>query len=131
MPTHLHPSTHLWPLPQVPLVRPPRTLAPLAPLSIGRIYQRFSSLEQGQAENIIEATARLPPLAGAGVQFVVEARYEPRTARSIALRFQSARLGEVTLSPQLQNFVASPVLPRGWWNLWALQQLQQASLGGR
>jgi hypothetical protein len=115
--------------PQLPLVRPPHSLGPLAPLAVGRIYQRFSSLAEGRAENIIEATARLPPLEGAGIEFVVEAGYQQRTSRSIALLFEGARAGGVRLSPQLQNFVASPLLPRGWWQLQALQWLQQVRRG--
>lgn len=63
--------------PQLPLVRPPHALLPLAPLTVGRIYQRFTSLSEGRVENIIELEARLPPLAGAGVALVVEAAYEP------------------------------------------------------
>ena len=61
------------------------------------------------------------------VTLTVEAAYEPRTARSIALAFKSARAGGVALSPALQNLVASPLLPRGWWNLQALMWLRDVS----
>lgn len=63
------------------------------PLQVGRIYQQFSCLEEGRVQNIIEATLPPPPLpllAGAdlAVTLVVEAGYEARTARSIALSFR-------------------------------------------
>lgn len=61
---------------------------------IGRIYQAFSGTEGGgTVQNIIEA--RLPPAlpllprdVEAGVTLVVEAGWEARTARSIALTFR-------------------------------------------
>lgn len=61
---------------------------------IGRIYQAFSGTEGGgTVQNIIEA--RLPPALPllprdleAGVTLVVEADWEARTARSIALTFR-------------------------------------------
>lgn len=36
-------------------------------------------------------------------------------------------MGDVRLSPELQNLVASPLLPRGWWNLQLLMALRDVS----
>ena len=36
---------------------------------------------------------------------------------------------EVRLSPGLQNLLASPILPRGWWNQQLLLALKQVRLG--
>lgn len=60
------------------------------PSQVGRIWQQFSSVEQGQVLNIIEALAppALPLAEGAGLTLVVEAGWEARTARSIALTFK-------------------------------------------
>ncbi|EFN51118.1 hypothetical protein CHLNCDRAFT_141300 [Chlorella variabilis] len=111
----------------LPLVAPQRLPAPL---QVGRIWQQFSSLEEGRVQNIIEA--HLPPLpllgaAGLGLSLVVEAGYEARTARSIALTFRQAGFRDVELSPELQNLLASPLLPRGWWNQQLLLALKQLS----
>jgi hypothetical protein len=61
---------------------------------VGAIYQRFSSLAEGRVQNVIEARlppppplALLAPDAWLEATLVVEASYEPRTARSIALSF--------------------------------------------
>ncbi|KAL4439780.1 hypothetical protein ABPG75_002781 [Micractinium tetrahymenae] len=117
----------------LPLVAPAR--GPLSPLlQIGRIYQAFSGAEgSGTVRNIIEA--RLPPLLPllpreleAEVTLVVEAGWEARTARSIALTFREAGFQDVTLSPALQNLLASPILPRGWWNQQLLLAIKQLSL---
>ncbi|KAL4419383.1 hypothetical protein ABPG77_002910 [Micractinium sp. CCAP 211/92] len=117
----------------LPLVAPTRGPLP-PPLQIGRIYQAFSGTEGGgTVQNIIEA--RLPPALPllprdleAGVTLVVEADWEARTARSIALTFREAGFQDVTLSPALQNLLASPILPRGWWNQQLLLAIQQLSL---
>lgn len=120
-----------------------------------------------------------PPLQPAGLTLVVEASYEARTARSIALTFRwgvgrpwpaahtplvsswppawptravppltpppaahaalllcvsvyllarrEAGFRDVVIGPSLQNLLASPILPRGWWNLELLQGIKQAS----
>lgn len=117
----------------LPLVAPARGPLP-PPLQIGRIYQAFSGTEGGgTVQNIIEA--RLPPAlpllprdVEAGVTLVVEAGWEARTARSIALTFREAGFQDVSLSPALQNLLASPILPRGWWNQQLLLAIKQLSL---
>ncbi|PRW33218.1 putative plastid-lipid-associated chloroplastic isoform X2 [Chlorella sorokiniana] len=111
----------------LPLVAPQRLPAPLR---VGRIWQEFSSLDQGVVQNVIEALppAGLPLADGASLTLIVEAGWEPRTARSIALTFREAGFQEVRLSPGLQNLLASPILPRGWWNQQLLLALKQLSV---
>ncbi|PSC69282.1 Amino acid permease 2 isoform A [Micractinium conductrix] len=113
----------------LPLVAPPRLPSPL---QIGRIYQAFTGREgSGSVQNIIEARLAGPPGFAdldAGVTLVVDAGWEARTARSIALAFREAGVQDVVLSPGLQNLLASPILPRGWWNQQLLLAIKQLSL---
>ena len=86
---------------------------------VGAIYQSFSSLEEGRVRNIIEVvpcssgssssspsadgadgaagTGATPPplLAGSSATLVVEAAFEARTQRSIALSFRCGWKGLV------------------------------------
>lgn len=114
----------------LPLVRPQLRLGPLPlPARAGRIWQRFSSLEGGRVQNVIELRPEgLPLLEGSAAVAVVEAAYEQRTARSIALSFRSASLRTAALSPGLQNLLATPLLPRGQAQLAALQAVQGAGI---
>jgi hypothetical protein len=97
------------------------------PLRVGRISQRFSPIEVGCVENIIEL------LIGAfaindepvKVQLVVQADYCVRTARSISLTFQKAGFSGISFSQTAQDLLAPALLPRGWWNLALLVGLQQ------
>jgi hypothetical protein len=81
------------PLP-LPCLNLPPTPPSSLPCQVGRIYQRFTSLAEGRVQNLMEA--RLPaglPLGlgeGSSLTLVVEAGYEVRTARSIALTFRWA-----------------------------------------
>jgi hypothetical protein len=91
---------------------------------VGRIYQQFSCLQEGRVQNIIKATLPPPPLpllAGAelAVTLVVEAGYEARTARSIALSFRCGCGGRgrggtigsfLAASWQLPGVLMSPLL---------------------
>ena len=103
----------------LPLVRPGPGI-PGFPLRVGRVGQRFTSPEEGRVQNLIEVEALVPVLRGTKATLVVEASYEVRTSRSIALLFQKAGVGEIMAGDDLQNALASPLLPRGQWNLQAL-----------
>lgn len=97
------------------------------PLRVGRVGQRFSSVEEGIVHNLIEVEAVLPVLNGSKATLVVEATYEVRTSRSIALRFQKVGVGRIEAGDDLQNALAPPLLPRGMFNLQALMALQDFS----
>lgn len=108
----------------LPIVRPGAGI-PGFPLRVGRVGQRFTSPEEGRVQNIIEVEALVPVLSGTKATLVVEASYEVRTGRSIALAFQKAGVGEIMAGDGLQNALASPLLPRGQWNLQALMAITE------
>jgi hypothetical protein len=60
--------------------------------------------------------------------YVSQAAYEVRTLHSIALTFKSASVGRVRLGADLQNLLASPLLPRGMWAMDLLMGLRDASV---
>jgi hypothetical protein len=98
------------------------------PFRISRVGQRFSTPEEGKVQNLIEVRAVGPFVGGSSATLVVDAVYECRTARSLALRFQAAGVDDVKISGSLQNLLAPPLLPRGWWNLAVLQALESAAI---
>jgi len=55
--------------------------------------------------------------------------YEVRSPRRIALTFLEAQVGRVKASPLLETLLAPALLPRGWWNLEALQGLREVRVG--
>ena len=95
-------------------------------VSIGRVGQRFSDLETGKVENIIELKLKDPIIGESRVFLVVEASFEVATARSISLRFQSASLKEFKPSETLVDILSTPIFPRGWWTLFVLQSIVSA-----
>lgn len=99
-----------------------------APVVVGDVFQRFSGVEAGRVENIIEFG--LPPFTDErrGVTFTVGASYEVRSPRRIALTFLEAEVGRVQASPLLETLLAPALLPRGWWNQRALLGLKEFSL---
>ena len=113
----------------LPLVKPPPSqFGPLQiPIKVGRVGQRFSSPEQGICQNLIDVEAQVPFLSGTTISLVVEASYEIRTNRSIALTFQKAGVGEIKAGDDLQNVLASPLLPRGAYNMQALMAVEEFS----
>jgi hypothetical protein len=110
----------------VPLVRLSSEPSPF--LKVGDIFQRFSNPASGTVENVIEATVKVPLLPELDIVFVVSASYEIRTAKSIALTFQSAGIESVKLTNDLQNFLAPALLPRGWWNQLILSALNERNI---
>lgn len=92
-----------------------------------RVAQRFSSPEEGRVQNIIDVEAAGPLVGGSTARLVVDASYEVRTARSIALTFREAALEEVRPAEGLQNLLAPALLPRGWWNLQLLMAIEAVS----
>ncbi|KAI8468329.1 MAG: hypothetical protein J3K34DRAFT_478411 [Monoraphidium minutum] len=99
-----------------------------APLVVGDVFQRFSGVDEGRVENIVEFG--LPPLtdASAGVTFTVGASYEVRSPRRISLTFLEAQLGRLRPAPLLDALLAPALLPRGWWNQRALLAVQEFQL---
>lgn len=96
--------------------------------AVGDVFQRFSSVEEGRVENIIEFG--LPPLTDPrrGLTFTVGAAYDVRSPRRIALTFLEAEVGKVRAAPLLDALLAPALLPRGWWNQRALLALKELSL---
>jgi len=95
------------------------------PLRVGRVGQTFSRPEDGKVQNVIEIEAADPIFNGTKVKFVVEAAYEVRTARSIALTFKSAGIENFEPGDGVRALAAPALLPRGWWNLAILMALNQ------
>lgn len=100
-PCHAHamPPCHAMPC-RAMLALPSANLALLTPdRQVGRIWQQFSSLDEGCVQNVIEALppAGLPLADGASLTLIVEAGWEPRTTRSIALTFRWGRLAGVSV----------------------------------
>ena len=108
----------------VPLVRPFVGL----PLRIGAVGQRFSDFNEGRVENLIEVELLGPFVDGSKLTLAVEARFEIRTGRSIAIMFQNAGLSFFRVGDALQNFLAPPLLPRGYVNMVVLMALSQVGL---
>lgn len=105
----------------VPLVRPSVRL----PIRIGNVGQRFSDIDEGRVENLIEIELLGPVVDGSKLTLAVEARYEIRTGRSIVILFQNAGLSEFRIGDALQNFIAPSLLPRGYANMAILMALSQ------
>ncbi|KIZ07425.1 hypothetical protein MNEG_0522 [Monoraphidium neglectum] len=99
-----------------------------APVVVGDVFQRFSSVEEGRVDNIVEFG--LPPLTqgSGGVTFTVGASYEVRSPRRISLTFLEAQVGRVRASPLLEALLAPALLPRGWWNQRALLAIKEFNL---
>lgn len=108
----------------VPIVRTPTSL----PVVSTKVYQRFTSPEEGVIQNIIELTFLAPIINETKVKFVVNASYSVRTCRSLGLRFQSAGIESIQLGPGAQNLLAPALLPRGFWNQQVLMALESASI---
>jgi hypothetical protein len=102
----------------LPLVNPAFGL-PGLPLRASRVAQRFSSPAEGCVQNIIDVEVE-----GSTARLVVEAAYEVRTARSIALTFREVGIEKIRPGPGLQNLLAPALLPRGWWNLQILMAVE-------
>lgn len=115
---------------------------------VGRIYQRFTSLEEGRVENIIKVTvpgllapedggtsscayscARKHTLCCTTATLTVGARYEPRGSRNIVLYFEDIGVGGVRMSDELQAALAPAMLPRSWVNQQVLLAIQEVCLG--
>ena len=101
------------------------TGVPGVPLRVGQVSQRFSSPAEGRVQNIIEVEATDLLFGGSKATLVVDAAYSVRTARSIALEFQSAGVEKVEIGGLLQTLAAPALLPRGWWNMQLLQAAEQ------
>eukprot|EP00879_Flechtneria_rotunda_P014136 GHRR01014768.1.p1 GENE.GHRR01014768.1~~GHRR01014768.1.p1 ORF type:complete len:294 (+),score=42.18 GHRR01014768.1:240-1121(+) len=100
------------------------------PVRVGNIYQRFSSVERGIVENIIEFS--LPLLLeehkAPGSVFTVQASYQACSGRRISLTFEQAQLSDVKPTPALEALLAPALLPRGFLNLQLLLGLRELKL---
>lgn len=99
-----------------------------APVTVGNVYQRFSSVAQGSVQNIIEFTVPFLLQQQQGATFTVEASYEVRSGRRIALVFEEAQLGKVRISPGLEALLAPALLPRGYINQQLLLAIRELNL---
>lgn len=113
----------------VPIVGFESVLPFPSPIRVGDVYQKFTGLELGQVQNVIKFG--LPGLLEPtdGVTFTVLASYEPRGARTIALTFKEAAVGEIKISPLTEALLAPAILPRGSLNHQLLMRLREFSLG--
>lgn len=98
------------------------------PITAHQVSQRFTSPEQGIVQNIIDVTLLAPVIEKTTVRFVVEASYVVRTARSIALTFQSAGVENIQLGASAQNLIAPALLPRGWLNQQILMAIEEVRI---
>ncbi|KAF6249059.1 hypothetical protein COO60DRAFT_1706680 [Scenedesmus sp. NREL 46B-D3] len=99
-----------------------------APVTVGKVYQQFSSVQQGSVQNIIEFTVPFLLEQQQGATFTVDASYEVRSGRRIALVFEEAHLGKVRISPLLEALLAPALLPRGYLNQQLLLALRELNL---
>lgn len=83
----------------------------------------------GRVTNIIELQLDVPLLEGTTVSINVEADYRIDSVRSIGLLFKSASIGRIQPGPALQDVLTPALLPRGWWNLTAMQYLREFKIG--
>ena len=79
---------------------------------VGAVYQRFTSVEEGVVQNIIQSGDGLVVNSGSGVTFTVNAQYAPAGPRTINLVFKSAQIGDVKITNQFEALLAPSILPR-------------------
>lgn len=91
--------------------------------------QEFTS--DGSVMNVINLSVPWvlqPVAAGGGLTLRVAASYEVKGPRTLALAFNSARVGELRISDLLQGLLAPAVLPRTPLQHELLMRLQEAAL---
>lgn len=81
---------------------------------VGAIYQRFTSLEEGVVQNIIQVGDGAVFVADKGLTFTVHARYRPAGPRTIVLSFQGAQVGRLRITDGIETLLAPALLPRTW-----------------
>ena len=79
---------------------------------IGAVYQRFTSVDEGIVQNIIQGGAGLFLAQGNGVTFTVNAKFAPSGPKTVKLMFQSAQVGDLRITDGLEALIAPSVLPR-------------------
>eukprot|EP00775_Hariotina_reticulata_P013356 gene13356-13484_t len=99
-----------------------------APVSIGNVYQQFSSVAEGQVQNIIQFSVPFLVEDNQGITFTVGARYDVRSGHRIAFTFEEAELGQVRISPSLEALLAPALLPRGSLNQQLLLAIKEFKL---
>lgn len=90
---------------------------PVRALHVGQVY---SCPATGKVLNVIQVELQVPILKGTRVSILVEADYAITNLKSIGLRFKAAQIGKVELGEGLQNLLTPAILPRGNWNLAAV-----------
>jgi|LauGreStaDraftv2_3_1035109.scaffolds.fasta_scaffold165813_1 hypothetical protein len=113
---------------QIPILEAESRLMPLigpSPVQVGEIYQRFSNVEEGIVENIIQLSTPWLLRPRDGFTVTVKARYEVRSPHRIALTFEEASVGEVKISDGLEALIAPALLPRGQFSLQLLIAIKE------
>jgi len=100
------------------------------PVSIGNIYQRFTSPVDGagKVDNVIRFSVPYLLEDREGVTVTVEASYEVRSGHRIALTFDAAQVGDVKISEGLEAVIAPALLPRTPLQGLLLQSIKQFTL---
>lgn len=98
---------------------------PVRALHVGQVYSRPAT---GKVLNVIQVELQVPILKGTRVSILVEADYAITNLKSIGLRFRAARIGNVELGEGLQNLLTPALLPRGNWNLAAVNFVRNLGL---
>jgi len=93
---------------------------PLRALHVGQEYAPLGD-ETGKVVNVIQVELQVPILQGTRISLIVEADYAITNLKSIGLRFRAASIRNVELGKGLQNLLTPAVLPRGSWNLAAIE----------
>ncbi|BBN03461.1 hypothetical protein MPTK1_2g23650 [Marchantia polymorpha subsp. ruderalis] len=100
-------------------------------LKVGQIFQKFECrgrLDGGSVKNVVRWSIPSILQEGDGATLVVDASFSVCSPRSIALRFEEAKLGDILISEELQGFIAPAVLPRSFFLLQILQFLRTLAI---
>jgi hypothetical protein len=79
---------------------------------VGAIYQRFTSLDEGIVQNIIQLGDGLFLERGTGAMVTVNAAFKPCGLRTIDLTFESAQIGCLRVTDTVEALIAPALLPR-------------------
>lgn len=96
------------------------------PLRVGDIFQRFSSVEDGRIQNIIRWNIPYI-LEDEGITLTVNARYSVCSPQRLQLVFESAEIGNLRISEELEALLAPALLPRSSINHQILLALREFS----
>ncbi|KAG6544890.1 hypothetical protein Mapa_013580 [Marchantia paleacea] len=100
-------------------------------IKVGQIFQKFECrgrVDGGSVKNVVRWSIPSILQEGDGATLVVDASFSVCSPRSIALRFEEAKLGDILISEELQGFIAPAVLPRSFFVLQILQFLRTLAI---